>query len=362
MKQSPSSEARFFTVQQRGGRWWFVTPQGKSFFSIGMNHIDSATLRYAENGRIWREKYGNSQKRWLTEAVAPDLKAWGFNTIGWVQEVVLRGKTMHRHSRNFTHEEYQWADMPYCHMLPFTQTHQWEVETRNPDVFSKEFEDWCDYVARDECARMADDPKLIGYFYVDCPTWVHCRHPELKGPLFDPAKLKTKAGREELSRLATRYYKVCHDAIRRYDPNHLILGDRYEGKAPLPDEVLTAARPYVDVLSFQYFGGPEQIAGDFRKWHELTGKPVLLADASSPGRSHKHGDRVDRYAELMGALRELPCCVGWHYCGAYLANRVRRYGYRDEQERVDKDFIAGVTDANRRTSAWVEDFRAKEKG
>ena len=56
---------------------------------------------------------------------------------------------------------------------PFADFHQWEVETRNPDFASPEFAEWCDYVAREHCARMADDPKLIGYFYIDCPTWVH---------------------------------------------------------------------------------------------------------------------------------------------------------------------------------------------
>ncbi len=74
-----------------------------------------------------------------------------------------------------------------------------------------------------------------------------------KGPLFDPEKLKSDSGRAELTNLATQYYKVTHDAIRRYDPHHLILGDRYEANAPLTMEIINAARPYVDVLSFQDF-------------------------------------------------------------------------------------------------------------
>ena len=267
---------KFFTVGRINNHWWFMTPEGKPFFSIGMNHIDSATLRYKENIHIWQEKYGNSQKRWIQEAVVPDLKKWGFNTIGWIQEVVLRGPTMHRHSRNFTYEEYQWADMPYCHLLPFSEIHQWECETRHPDFFSQEFEDWCDYVARDSCARMADDPKLIGYFYSDCPTWIHTNYPKLKGPLFAPELLKSESGKKQLFDMATQYYKVTHDSIRRYDQNHLILGDRYEAKVPLPEEVLKAAVPYIDVLSFQYFDSSDKIIPDFQGWHELAGLPVLL--------------------------------------------------------------------------------------
>ncbi|MHC4627595.1 MAG: twin-arginine translocation signal domain-containing protein, partial [Planctomycetota bacterium] len=238
----------FFTIGRRNARWWLISPEDKKFFSIGLNHIDSATLRYRENARIWRDKYGNSMEKWLAQ-VREDLRSWGFNTVGWVQEVVTREILNHRHSRNFTFEEYQWLDMPYCHMLPFVDFHQWEVETRNPDFYSKGFEQWCDYVARAHCGRLADDPKLIGYFYCDCPTWVHIRKDNRKGPLFDPAKLESQAGRKELADMAARYYKVAHDAIRRYDKNHLIFGDRYEAKAPLPEEVVRAAIPYVDILS-----------------------------------------------------------------------------------------------------------------
>lgn len=56
---------RFFTTEQRNGHWWFVTPEGQPFWSIGLNHIDSATLRYGDSGGVWQSKYGNSEERWL---------------------------------------------------------------------------------------------------------------------------------------------------------------------------------------------------------------------------------------------------------------------------------------------------------
>ncbi len=49
---------------------------GGQFFSLGLNHIDPASLRYPENIHIWRDKYGGSMQRWLQESVAPNLKAW----------------------------------------------------------------------------------------------------------------------------------------------------------------------------------------------------------------------------------------------------------------------------------------------
>ena len=341
------SAGAVFTVEERHGRWWFVTPAGDPFWSIGMNHIDSASLRYPDAAGVWRARYDGSQERWLRERVRPDLLSWGFNTVGWVQEVTTRTPTIHRHSRNFTFEEYQWLDMPYCHLLPFTETHQWEVETRHPDVFSDDFAEWCDVVAREHCAVMAGDPDLIGYFYVDCPTWVHCPPKNPKGAWFDPARLQSAAGRRELSAMAQRYYQVTHDAVRRYDPDHLILGDRYEGKARLPEEVLLAAAPYVDVLSFQYFAGSEQIAPDLERWHALTGRPVLLADACAPGR------RPENYLPMIRGLRETACCIGWHVCGAYLRNRCRRHGFRDENDELVQPLVNMATAANRETLAWA---------
>ena len=70
-----AKERTYFDVGRRAGHWWFITPDGYPFFSIGMNHIDSATLRYKESGDIWWQKYGNSEKRWIQEGVVPDLRA-----------------------------------------------------------------------------------------------------------------------------------------------------------------------------------------------------------------------------------------------------------------------------------------------
>ena len=80
----------FFTLGKRKDHWWLITPDGKPFFTMGVNHIDPATLRYPENIHIWREKYGGSTVRWIKESVAPNLKKWGFNSVGWVQEVSVR--------------------------------------------------------------------------------------------------------------------------------------------------------------------------------------------------------------------------------------------------------------------------------
>ena len=338
----------FFTLGKRQGHWWLITPDRKPFFTMGLNHIDPASLRYPENIDIWREKYGGDTIRWIKESVVPNLKSWGFNSVGWVQEVTVR---KWRHSRSFTAEEYRALDMPYCHLLPFMESHQWEKHTAHFDFRSEDWKEWCDYVARSHCAELCDDPNLIGYFYSDCPCWTHDRPVnEWRGPIFDPEKLKTEAGRKELIELATIYYKTTHDAIRRYDPHHLILGDRYEANAPIAMEVVNAAMPYIDVLSFQDFRDPVKHLDD---WHKNTGMPVLLADAARVNWQSKEFFRRNDgnwYATTLAALFKNPGCVGFHLCGAYQRNKARRRGLLDERENPDKENVELIRAANERIS------------
>ena len=333
----------FFTLDLIDNHWWFITPEGQPFFSIGLNHIDPASLRYPENIHIWEEKYNASTTEWLLKSVKPNLEKWGFNTMGWEQEVTVK---QWRHSRSFTNDELKVLDMPYCRMLPFTEFHQWEKHTVHFDFYSEEWIEWCDYVARSFCAEVRDDPNLIGYFFSDCPTWIHTLpRNEWRGPVFDPEKLETQDGREELSKLAKQYYKTIYEAIRRYDKNHLILGDRYEANAPIAMEVIEAALPYVDVLSFQDFRDP---ALHLEEWYKKTGKPVLLADGSGITKGEGIYKRTSGawYAKQVEALFANPGCVGFHLCGAYQRNKARARGLLDENEHPDMENVEIIQRTN----------------
>ena len=334
----------FFTLQKKNEKWLLKSPEGKDFFTIGLNHIDPASLRYPENLHLWKEKYGGSTIRWIKESVAPNLKKWGFNSVGWVQEVTVK---QWRHSRPFTVDEYRALDMPYCHLLPFTESHQWEKHTVHYDYFSKEWVEWCDYVARSHCAELSEEQNLIGYFYSDCPGWVHDRpYNKWKGPVFDPEKLKSEAGKRELRALSSQYYKTTHDAVKRYDKNHLILGDRYEANSPIPDELVSSALPYIDVLSFQDFKDPLR---QLPEWHRKTKKPVLLADAAGVNWQSKEFFRANNgewYARVIDSLYKSPGCIGFHLCGAYQRNKARRRGLLDEMENPDSKEVNQMKAAN----------------
>jgi hypothetical protein len=124
-----------------------------------------------------------------------------------------------------------------------------------------------------------------------------------------------------LRALAQQYCRVTHEAIRRYDPNHLILGSRFINQPP-PDEVLEAMQgACVDVLSINvYDDWPNSEL--LRKLHELSGKPVLISEF---GPKEEEGAVVyERYARAAIEGEALPFLVGLNWfpywgddCSAY---------------------------------------------
>ncbi|MBM3766263.1 MAG: hypothetical protein FJW32_12815, partial [Acidobacteria bacterium] len=64
----------FYRIGKVKGRQCFLDPAGRPFFSIGMNHVDSAPLRTDDT---WRREFGNDTERWL-KTVRTDLQSWGF--------------------------------------------------------------------------------------------------------------------------------------------------------------------------------------------------------------------------------------------------------------------------------------------
>lgn len=60
---------------------------------------------------------------------------------------------------------------------------------------------------------------------------------------------------------------------------------------------------------------------------------------------------------LLHRLRELPGCVGFHLCGAYLRNENRKRALRDATEKPDVEVLQFITNANQEAQAWMRDVR-----
>lgn len=352
-----------FTVRRDDDRWTLVDGAGRRFFSLALNHAEETDLKRPDNRDVWEQRYG-SRRAWI-EGVVDDLRNLNFTTLGWTQQWVAgiyeideewRDVVDLKHSAGWTAEELVSARMPYIETIPFAPIEHWNGNPQFPDVFSRDFAEYCEYLAAKVCDGREEDADLIGYFSVDIPAWL--RHstgrtfPQLEG-------LSGRERENRLSDIARKYYEVTTEAIKRHDPAHLILGDRYNGNLEIPDVVLEAAAPHLDVLSIQYFPGPQQrdwerMRDELARWHAITGLPIIVADAGSSAPTPLRPDRwdglpsqaarADHYEGSLGTIAAEPWLIGWHWCG-YLENPARAWGikdHRDQPHSVLTDRIAAV--------------------
>ncbi|MEM2885611.1 MAG: right-handed parallel beta-helix repeat-containing protein, partial [Thermoproteota archaeon] len=123
--------------------------------------------------------------------------------------------------------------------------------------------------------------------------------------------------------VARRYFKVCHDAIRKFDPNHLILGCRFAFEPP--EEALKGCLGFADVVSINNYGEEPPIEA-LRRIHSLTGLPVMLTEfsfkAMDSGLPNTKGagtplatqkDRAESYEKYVRKLVSEPYVVGYHW-------------------------------------------------
>lgn len=134
----------FFRLEKRN-RWWFVTPEGNAFLSLGMNHVHPGWLNQAYNAEHWLKAFGAERAhdpRWragLRAKVIADLNAFGYNTLG----------VHNSYSQIRPRIETAWIKL-----LRFIDMAHWREpeEMEFPDVFTEGFEKHCDALAKKECA------------------------------------------------------------------------------------------------------------------------------------------------------------------------------------------------------------------
>ncbi len=360
-RQVVSTASGFFRVEQIDSRWWFIDPGGHAFFSLGVNHAEEADLKYPDNVDVWESKHGSSRERWM-KAVTKDLRRLGFNTLGWTQQWVAGDYARDvwnepvdlLHSSGWTPYELQSAGMPYVQVLPFARFEGWNAHPVYPDVFSKEFADYCDFVARAVCMPAREDPNLIGYFFQDVPCWARHRKSATFFAGVDDRSY------QQVFDVAAKYYEVATAAIRRVDPNHLIFGDRFNGNLGIEPAALVAAANVVDALAVQWFpsisdGGAEAMCEALAEIYASTGKPILNPDAGNNTATTTHPARPDalpdqaargaHYTKMLKAIAAQPWCIGWHWCG-YIDNPVRGAGIKSPADEDYGDLTRQMLAAN----------------
>jgi len=320
----------FFHVERIGERWWLVTPEGNVFFSKGVCNINANPESKAS------PPPPADANKWAGET-ARLLKGWNFNTVGaWSVEVMFS------------------QGLVYAPILDIAAGVTSELWLRGgiPDYFSPEFRQAADRAAARGCQPRSSDPWLLGYFTDNELRWgadwrsresllqTYLKVPPttpgyqkaiefLKARGHTPQNLDANDESGFLEIAAGEYARVAREAIRRYDPNHLILGCRFAGYAP--EGVLRGLGPHFDVISYNNYS-PQAPVEKLRQIFDLTGKPTMITEfsfkAMDSGLPNTRGaarpvdtqkDRADGFTQYVEALAALPSCVGFHW-----------FEYRDE--------------------------------
>ena len=181
----------------------------------------------------------------------------------------------------------------------------------------------------------ADDPKLIGYFYCDCPQWVHTSPAtKWRGSL----SIQTCSNHEAWTPRALGHCRTLLPSYpRQYPPlrPEPPYSGRFDGRqtqSRLPEEVVRAALPYVDVLSLSMFWDRGEYlkvrrcgtGADFSRRNRVALWPTyrrgIYAPTATPvGRRRRTACTIQTtIAMLMEALWDIAQCVGYHLCGPIL--------------------------------------------
>jgi len=153
------SASGFYRLE-KDDRWWFVSPEGNAFLSLGINHLD--TDRFVPREKFAR-RFGLDEDfteedffQGLREKVARDWEAFGLNTLG-------------------CHTSSDWhngAGFPYVYQLLFVEICPWLSPSKKDfvDVFTDDFVRHCDQFAKEHVLPRRNDPYLLGYSLCDCPV------------------------------------------------------------------------------------------------------------------------------------------------------------------------------------------------
>jgi hypothetical protein len=329
----------FFRVEQSGGKWWFVDPDGHLFFSTSSTGIGSGGGDARMAGRedyvmalppvdgvsspgrrmpagfygwnLARRHGAESNSKWIDLAIRR-LESWGLNTIGNWSDPRL------------------WDTHKKAYVV---NLRGWGMETGfmgMPDVFSEEFPKLVEKAAAEQCEPRKNDPYLLGYFIANEPPWpgreslvVDIILERPPSPMQREAKAFLAQGdtperrKQFIYRAFEKYLEVINAAVRRHDPNHLNLGLRFGGGVP-PAEMLSASKSF-DVYSMNVYSTSVN-ANVMEEIYRVTGRPILVGEFhfGVPGRGLAAGlvqvrDQAERgtaYRYYVEQAASFPAFIG----------------------------------------------------
>jgi len=336
----------FYRVEKRDHRWWIIDPEGYPMIHKGVAVFRPGTSENQKSALI--QKYGSADNWAVQESQM--LRRNGFNGTGaWSAVDLLRqndvdlaytvivnpmGSYKREHIKKFG-GEYEMAGW---------QGYRYDLAM----VFDPEFEEHVEKEVS-QIAIYAEDKNLLGYYTDNELPWKndaldrHLKYLEKNEPGYIAARkwLDERKGKDasladitDQDRLAfTGYYfetymKKVVKAIRKYDPNHLYLGCRFnqESEELSNPEIFKVAGRYMDVISINHYRKWEPVQEIMQNWASWSGRPFIITEWYTKGEDsglpnntgagwnvRTQEDRGLFYQNFTIELLKSKACVGWHW-------------------------------------------------
>jgi len=361
----------FFQVAEVDGRWLLITPDGRPFYSVGVNHVTANNNTDRETGVcpycVAVDSTYESREAWA-ETTSERLASWGFNTIG------------------------AWSDdQLFAPLMPYTELLNYGGG--QSDYFSNEFMERVQEITADKVVPLKDDPNLVGWFLDNELKWGKDWRSsrtmldeymmlEPGSPGREMAELYEGDDEGFLFALATQYFLVTTAALRAVDPKHLILGARASSLS-MPPQVPQAATPYLDVFSVNFYATVEglfdtlngqwgplvPIENWLETYYELSGLPLMATEFSfrssesdlpntEPPIYLTFDTQVERaaaYDEYVQSCFDAPYIVGQRWfeyvdqpIGGRFDGENNNFGLVTVEDEPYDDFVEPVTVTNAR--------------
>ena len=323
----------FFYTKKINNRWWLIDPEGYLFYNIALNSVYEGSSE--RNQRVLKEKFG-SYENWATETYEL-IRKNGFNCSGaWSDTTAI-----------FTVNQAEGRPIPYVINLGFMRTYgrtakQKDNPNKELDVFNPEFREFCHQHAK-KLALYKDDPYLLGYFsdnelpfrvkrlphflslpqtdhgYLAAKKWIDAKGIKEEG-------INKSHEWEFMTYVGETYFSIVLEAIRKYDPNHLYLGSRFNRGEKHHENFMRKVSKYIDVFSMNYYNHWTPDPQHLEDWSTWMDKPFLITEFYTKGEDtglpntsgagwivKTQRDRGLFYQNYTLSLVKSKHCVGWHY-------------------------------------------------
>lgn len=346
-----SDSTGYYRVEKIDGRWWMIDPNGYATINRGMCCMPTSDIQHNYDmcydlGFNGSGNFLSSESQTMKIYNTQNLRQWGYTR----RVAFYAGYAKARHK--------YYPDTPEA--------------LRNNDtyIFALDplFARYCDSIAALRIAPYAEERQMVGWFtdneiafqnnqlqllVRDLPEGDTCRTLALEwaaehGLTEHDCVKATTALTEDLKNqfvayVAETYYKTVYEAIRTYDPNHLILGSRLHGRPRANLHLVAASHKYTDVTSVNFYDR-YQPDDQITKTEWTQDHPCIIGEFYIKNINNQSGtqsgagwyvnsqqERGYWYQHVVLQLLKNKCFVGWHY-----------FRYADDPDGSNK----GITDAN----------------